>query len=914
MKRDGFLNVTKAGRPPRRRRRPVKRPPRGSVLVFAVVLLVLLVMIGAAFLVAAQQEFKATRNALSGLQAELAAEAGLEHALGVLRNAVRTSQTLSPDGAFYRSADALPAAPGFTDFVNPLDDPDVTTFADSPTRFNAFRTFEEYPAGYDGDEVYAALYWNENRDWCGAALPAWPQLAANRRAGETLWDYVFTNTPLTTGATWPNGQRFQAVDGDNDYPEHFGWARRFLVYAGCNGFDTADDDDPNGTPPTGFYKFFPGDRDTVLSELPKVSRVRGEYFIWIDDLDAKLYAVPKALGVQADGTLGDDFSFDEVLAYDPDSETAVLRGILDRLNRCGDDYLSSADWGDDGTDYTGLSLTDAADDADSNDLKFLREHAAAKPYSSQAEMLRFLIERSTDQATAGPLDRAGYAVASPDPDELWKHLYARAGLERYFTPYDNGKAPDLNTAPALNVNTAPLEVLAAALSQVPLVEGYAPDPGDPTYDDNLAKALALAKRIVAKRPFLCRLDFEDFLAAQIGDEWIDDLPGEITGDPEDSMVSLIYYAMDKRAEKADGSPELSLAEYLEIPNLPDDNPLYQGVNTRDWQKKRFKYFNAGLTDIAPGEYGDARLTLRAFNNLLNSVSSGDEMSSDDVQEEAPGTAGLPPDTMVISVGDNGELETAPAGDDVLIQYIRAANVGDDPLSLPGLAGDDVYDAGTKTIRPGPDRTLQTPKVGTDIYLDVQIEAGPNGIADTAVGVRPSYYSFWNDQEYIDGAPGEPDDKYMKFSYDDPDYPVIGELHTWRAKPLATGQNARYPGYYQFFADPGGIDYPLAAFGADLSDPLDPDESYEYAAADPTKNHGDAAWSPRFCFRSRFFKIYVLAHGLEGGPGSDAEPGKLNFRGTRRLEAVYDALLDRIVWRRRQVTEKRDLSGFDPPNY
>src|SRR5207302_879354 len=62
---------------------------------------------------------------------------------------------------------------------------------------------------------------------------------------------------------------------------------------------------------------------------------------------------------------------------------------------------------------------------------------------------------------------------------------------------------------------------AAALSQIPAENLTGPTAltlgtkvtNNPTKD---SLAMALAERIVQKRPFLCRMDFEDFLAAQIG--------------------------------------------------------------------------------------------------------------------------------------------------------------------------------------------------------------------------------------------------------------------------------------------------------------------------------------------------------------------------------------------------------------
>jgi hypothetical protein len=71
--------------------------------------------------------------------------------------------------------------------------------------------------------------------------------------------------------------------------------------------------------------------------------------------------------------------------------------------------------------------------------------------------------------------------------------------------------------------------------------------------------------------------------------------------------------------------------------------------------------------------------------------------------------------------------------------------------------------------------------------------------------------------------------------------------------------------------------------------------------------GDISWSPRFCFRSRFFKIYVLAKSIVTMRGN----GTPIHGPASRLEAVYDASDDKILWRRWQTTELRRLSDPVP---
>ena len=68
-------------------------------------------------------------------------------------------------------------------------------------------------------------------------------------------------------------------------------------------------------------------------------------------------------------------------------------------------------------------------------------------------------------------------------------------------------------------------------------------------------------------------------------------------------------------------------------------------------------------------------------------------------------------------------------------------------------------------------------------------------------------------------------------------------------------------------------------------------------------NGDVSWSPQFAFRSRFFGVYVLGRGRLAKSDLDA-PGRL--LGERRLEGVYDALKDEVIWQRSQLSDKRAL--------
>jgi hypothetical protein len=81
-------------------------------------------------------------------------------------------------------------------------------------------------------------------------------------------------------------------------------------------------------------------------------------------------------------------------------------------------------------------------------------------------------------------------------------------------------------------------------------------------------------------------------------------------------------------------------------------------------------------------------------------------------------------------------------------------------------------------------------------------------------------------------------------------------------------------------------------------------------AEPNVGNGDVSWSPKFAFRSRFFSVFVLGQGMVG-VGTDTttlaeEYAKLRPQGEKRIEAVYDALLDQIIWQRSPVTDKRAM--------
>ena len=148
---------------------------------------------------------------------------------------------------------------------------------------------------------------------------------------------------------------------------------------------------------------------------------------------------------------------------------------------------------------------------------------------------------------------------------------------------------------------------------------------------------------------------------------------------------------------------------------------------------------------------------------------------------------------------------------------------------------------------------------------------------------------------------------------------------WRCRPYNSGPDVRTPGgltdgrtgmYQMSFDDwtngsTSLTNYdlgPLQNTGESNATAFTPDQ-YSTSQA-PTqgaangsgaRGNGDVNWSPQFAYRSRFYSIYVLAHGLKSGAD-----GKQQSLGERRLEAVYDALQDEILWQRSPVSDKRAL--------
>jgi len=904
----------------------------GSVLVFVIIILGLLAMLGTAFLVVVRQASRASSNALGTLQADLAAQAGLRHAVGALRQMVATYTIGCRDGVFYPNLNA-----GSTG-----------TVVRPPFKYTRANYWEwensNYTPATNGPPSQTSLpYWHfESADGRDPVLCATILAAADPRRQR------FTIAPLEAGGT-----ACVALDA-NSQP-----------ISGNISVEAARPLEIQGTT----NDFYNVPQQQWLKQLPRVGSVRGEYCIWIKDMDASLYARPQFWGLDVTGV-------DALLAPAPPppcttwEETACFNILK---------YYCTLP-APDGSFLVSPNETDLP-----NDLLALPWNPPPATPPPDPRIPDF-----------GSHQELATALQSLHP--FVEYLNTRADLDYHFTVYrDHPDSTGANTPfsnvkdnpVAVNINTAPIEVIAALLSMIPAEEdgaalGLASDRTTTTPD----RPWKIARRIVAKRPFLCRMDFEDFLAAHLrgasdGVTVNPNDPGSITipveadlSKPQTmiSFVRMVYFAISRRwgpgyfnpADTRFQSLELTLAQYLEIPGVPNDALQFRmkpgatpfWPNQPYFQLKRFEFF---FTDnVGDPLRTDALITPKEFNNIINSVTS--IPANDDVQNPAalPGKlAG--PGTVVVSAGPDGVLQTTPQGDDVLDKVNKC------------------------------------------------ITAGPNGIAETWIGAyRPSYYTFSDDLEFVQDfwekvnaavaasstpaacvtgigvAPakdlvlptGETVEKAegtairsMRLYYrlplvssggSPPPPPMasdasMADLLSWRCLPepyTAPVPSRRLAGFYQMAFDdwtntPGPSIGPMQAAG----DPFWPDDT-QYATAKSTSGrnliqppvdfdedmfpdgNGDVQWSPQIAFRSRFFGVYVMGRavlrawnqpevndpGLTGSgtpeqlalrglkPDGTVDPGKLKVIGERRLEAVYDALRDQVIWQRAPVSDKRSLGG------
>jgi hypothetical protein len=608
--------------------------PRGSILIFAIVILSLLAMLGTMFLLIVRQCSQASSNALGQTEAELAAQSGMNHATAVLRSTVAKQVIVTPNGVFGQGPLSSPCHK--TDGNPDVEGPPVVSY------------MRQFVGGTDNTD--SALL---------SVDPADTAVANELR---------FTTAPLRVTAA--SNQEFcdQTTLTDRAY--------RFEVQGGTNSF----------------YSNFPAGTKLSGRDLPRVASIRGEYAVWIDDLDAKLNAQPETWGIAPPLT-------------NPADKATVQRNLLDWLNL----YMQNE-----------LTVMFTSDDLD------VIMAPPAQAYRSINDVALRLPSLETN-----------------DPD-------LRATLEYYMSVQLDEEKRVKPHPGAFNINTAPFEMIELALSQIPAYDPANPSSNAMTFGmkdhpgflpTRYSLAYRLAKRIIAKRPFLCRMDFEDFAASLlVGDLGNTDTP---VGAIKNSIV------LRKDPAKADDWTELTLHQFLEMPgvNDPATAATYLPFIGAGKMTERFNFFANDDGVPAEARRGDALLEVREFNNLLNSLFNkgyvGTEIQTiagDDRQATAPGGIGV----VVIH----------PGADNVL--NINKANLGNDDLlgevlSLgPNgrldctLAGDDVLVQADGYVSPGPDNVLQTrpsgsPPPGADDVVVEAILAGPNGIADTSI-FGYSYYS------------------------------------------------------------------------------------------------------------------------------------------------------------------------------
>ncbi|MCW8131716.1 MAG: hypothetical protein KIS92_15325 [Planctomycetota bacterium] len=789
------------------------RQRRGSVLVFAIILLVLLFALGTAFVLYVRQEGRASSNALKNAQADAASDAGLAFATRNIRSAVALYSFVTPDGYFvpsyaaqYRNADSAPVA-------------------GEPQR-NLFRMFEAYPgqttaAATIADAQGHAWLWH-NAD--GAFFTS---------AGlEPLSDPLrFTDAKLAHYSTHDGGLKTYYSGG----PDHAGLARRFVI-----------DADPAG------LKFF---YDTAYKQLPLstwTGGVHAEVYVWIADLDGKLYANPKPDAVSGHPGWGMDAAFANIGSEtDQTAATEMLKYVRD---------------------YAGMSLVTDGDITGNL-------YPKSSPYGSTTEIW------------------AQTGIATPASPSGYGYYDARYGLDRYLTPFADdpvaaatAAANQVTTsvkdvASGVNINTANYETLTTMLSRVPLVDGYETasllSPTDPLVAANREKAAALAARICAKRPFLSRMDFEDFLAAHVNSK-----APAVAGDVDDMLAApatpsgMLYLAMEKRDVTA-----ITPVVFLDLDQYAIDNtqfvaahPEYANIATPTFMKDRFKFFREddAVAKLFTDASNNALLTSKALNNLLNATSG----------KRRDGSYGY--------------------------SYYSFDNV-----NIPFL----VVGSGTPKFE-YQELDQTTLDAGTQQKYTIEITAGTPNEPGELKAWHPTNGSGYYEMTFLDSddlqlveygkpAPGTfmPGDQVIFVSGNTQMVTTnAGNLETPNWSTDQTDGTDIYD-----FADAAGtaptchstVHGPLRAYRNVEGTGFD--EATLKPTADRTSGtlgNGDVAWSPRFAFRSRFFMVYVLSRALQ--PDGQPSPG-----GTRRVEAVYDALKDRVIWRRTPATEKRSLGDPEP---
>ena len=480
-----FANLCAAARAAHHARRCTPHKARGSVLVFCLVILSLLAMVGMTFLLTMRQSGQAALNALGPIQADLAAQAGLNHATQALHQMVSAQSIVARD--------ATSTANDGVFSPNPLSNP--------PYRYT-IQNYADWESGHNSSAPPApCAYWQ----FLGGTGPADSALLSVDPSDVALKsELLYTNAPLRV-STQANARFFI----DDPLQPMLDRAFRWEMQGATNDF-------------------YNHPKQSTVKELPRVGSVRGCYHVWIEDLDAKLNVIPLTWGI-------DTTNLPQPLATT--TALTVQNGIIGYLNG----FLSNQPINKSMGGYAYLQT---------QDVNYMIQNQPQQPYVTMGDFFLNLNTLNT-YADVTPPNSVGYEDLSTT-------------LDYYFKTGRLNDAPGTPFSGTFNINTAPEEVIEAALSQIPAYDSLHPQSPNPaltfgTKMDAMSNSLAhrLATRIVAKRPFLCRMDFEDFAAAH--------LPGVITN--RNTPLGAIHYAIPFRSDPShpNGTIELTPNQYLEIP-------------------------------------------------------------------------------------------------------------------------------------------------------------------------------------------------------------------------------------------------------------------------------------------------------------------------------------------------------------
>ena len=683
--------------------------PRGSLLIFAVVVLSVLAMVGTAYLVTVEQSRRAASNYVNTTQADLTVQSGLIHAENSIRTMVAEGSTVTLEGVYD------PLQPSYQFLNNIPTVTQVPPLQSIPYLHSAYRDFDPDLNGdaTDTSGDVAILFWDKQQIY-------------NQSVKLGATELCFSSTPLAT-TTYPSGQ--PRANAANTLT-HDGWSHRVQLIDKI--YDTAY----LNTYLNDFYfaNLTPAVTNTAIKEMPRVSNLRGEYYVWISDMDAKLYAIPADWGIDTSyiappAGFPDNATWENTIRHNILSQSSLVPAPLKLMGI--NDFGSTSSispatgWGGTTTQYFGMQLIDNPTFPNDDIGTILN-----LPKTPLGAISQF---RSIGEFALNlPSLNLGASVYTMPPN----YSATRAALDYYFTVYQDVPDPAFpllgsvkNQPAAININTATPEVIAAALGGIPVNNaGLTLGTDTDTNYPGLPRSWILALRIVAQRPFLCRLDFEDFLAAL--------LPGDMSPPVITFTTDLgaINYAIGKRTDK-----ELTLSQFLEIQGL-DENQLllsnpnhpYLNANTVAAMQKRFNFFANPPSLPLPLLPKPLLKNVTEFNNIANSLFT--LPAHNNIQVNRPGNAGV---IGIVSSASDTMLEiTQPVGTDV-VAWIIVPGPGSPGLQSTLAAGDiNVVGKGnefllyTSFIIPGPDNILHSTPTGTDVKLQA-ILASTNGISGDA---------------------------------------------------------------------------------------------------------------------------------------------------------------------------------------